>query len=81
MELLKQIDKKKGLTESNKMFEDLKSRNITGLSASCRKARPFAAAKAIFILADHGKGAEYPVKVGLYKCSDLYIHVHTNSLE
>ena len=42
------------------MFEDLKSRYITGLSASCRKARPFAAPNAIFILVDHGKVAEYP---------------------
>lgn len=42
------------------MFDDLKSLYITGLSASCRKANPFAAPKAIFILVDHGKVVEYP---------------------
>jgi hypothetical protein len=48
------------LTESNKMFEALKSRYMTGFSASCRKARPFAAPRAIFILVDHGSDTEYP---------------------
>lgn len=48
------------LTESNRMFEVLKSRYITGLSSSCRKASPLAAPNAIFILVDHGKAAAYP---------------------
>ena len=48
------------LTESNKMFEALKSLYITGFSASCRKARPFAAPRAIFILVDQGNETEYP---------------------
>jgi len=51
---------KRGITESNKIFEDLKSRYITGLSDSWRKARPLAAPRAIFILVDHGNAAEYP---------------------
>ena len=50
------------LTESNKMFEALKSRYITGFSASWRKPRPFAAPRAIFILVDHGSDTEYPAK-------------------
>ena len=51
---------KKKLTESSKMLEALKSRYITGFSASWRKARPFAAPSAIFILVDHGSDTEYP---------------------
>lgn len=50
------------LTESSKMFEALKSLYITGFSASWRKATPFAAPTAIFILVDHGSDTEYPVK-------------------
>jgi len=34
---------------------------MTGFFASCRKARPFAAPAAIFILVDHGNDAVYPV--------------------
>lgn len=49
------------LTESNKMFEALKSLYMTGFSASWRKARPFAAPTAIFILVDHGNDTEYPL--------------------
>jgi len=45
------------------MFEALKSRYITGLSASCRKVRPLAAPNAIFILVDHGMAAEYSVRI------------------
>lgn len=41
------------------MLEVLKSRYITGLSASSwRKARPLAAPNAIFILIDHGRGKD-----------------------
>jgi hypothetical protein len=48
------------------MLEVLKSRYITGLSASSwRKARPFAAPSAIFILMDHGRGRD-----PAYKTSD-----------
>lgn len=42
------------------MLEALKSLYITGFSDSWRKARPFAAPRAIFILVDHGSDAEYP---------------------
>lgn len=34
---------------------------MTGFFASCRKARPFAAPAAIFILVDHGNDAVNPV--------------------
>jgi len=44
------------------MFEALKSLKITGCSASWRKAKPFAAPTAIFILVDHGSDAENPTK-------------------
>lgn len=48
-----------GHTASNKILDVLKSRYITGLSASSwRKARPFAAPSAIFILMDHGRGSD-----------------------
>ena len=33
---------------------------MTGFSASCRKASPFAAPYAIFILIDHGRGSNTP---------------------
>jgi len=33
---------------------------MTGFFASCKKARPFAAPTAIFILVDHGNDVEYP---------------------
>lgn len=42
------------------MFEALKSLYMTGFSASWRKASPFAAPMAIFILVDHGREIEYP---------------------
>lgn len=58
----KKEKKKVMLTESNKMFEALKSRYMTGFSASWRKPRPFAASRAIFILVDHGSDTEYPAK-------------------
>jgi len=48
------------LTESSKMLEALKSLYMTGFSDSWRKARPFAAPTAIFVLADHGNDTEYP---------------------
>lgn len=48
------------ITESNKMFEALKSLYITGFCDSWRKARPLAAPRAIFILVDQGSDAEYP---------------------
>lgn len=50
------------LTVSNKMFEALKSRYITGFSMSWRKAKPFAASIAICSLVDQGKVAKYPAK-------------------
>lgn len=40
---------------------------MTGFFASCKKARPFAAPTAIFILVDHGKDAEYPEIFPPYK--------------
>jgi hypothetical protein len=42
------------------MLEALKSLYMTGFSDSWRKARPFAAPTAIFVLADHGNDTEYP---------------------
>ena len=51
-------DKRKLHTKSNKIFEALKSRYMTGFSSSWRKVRPFAAPIAIFILVNHGKVAE-----------------------
>lgn len=59
------------ITESNKMFEALKSRNITGFSSSWRKARPFAASRAILTLVVHGKEAEYPAVM-----TDIYIYIY-----
>lgn len=43
-------------TESSKMFDVLKSRYITGSGFPCKKASPFAAPSAIFILLDQGSG-------------------------
>lgn len=43
------------------MFEALKSRNMIGFSAPCRKARPLAAPIAIFIRVAHGSEAEIPI--------------------
>ena len=51
------------ITESNKTFEALKSRYMTGFSSSWRKARPFAVPTAIFSLVNHGKAAEYPASI------------------
>lgn len=48
----------KDITVSNKMFEALKSLYMTGFSSSWRKARPFAAPIAIFILVNQGKVAQ-----------------------
>ena len=48
------------------MFEALKSRYMTGFSASCKKERPLAAPSAIFILDDHGNETEYPVITNIY---------------
>lgn len=43
------------------MLEVLKSRYITGLSAPCKKARPFAAPMAIFNLVPHGNETDNPI--------------------
>jgi hypothetical protein len=51
------------ITESNKTFEALKSRYMTGFSSSWRKASPFAAPTAIFSLVNQGKAAEYPASI------------------
>jgi len=56
---IKMSNKKiKDITVSNKMFEALKSLYMTGFSSSWRKARPFAAPIAIFILVNQGKVAQ-----------------------
>ncbi|KAK2990148.1 hypothetical protein RJ640_008412 [Escallonia rubra] len=51
------------ITESNRMLEALKSLYITGFSSPWRKARPFAAPTAIFILVNHGKEIVSPCHV------------------
>lgn len=67
--------KKKLLTESNKIFEALKSRYMTGFSASWRKARPFAAPSAIFIRVDHGSDTEYPAtSTRQYFCEQVVLY-------
>lgn len=48
-------------TESSKMLEVLKSRYMTGVSASCKKARPLAAPIAILSLVPHGNDKDNPV--------------------
>ena len=59
----KKAKKIKDITVSNKMFEDLKSLYMTGFSCSWRKARPFAAPIAIFILVNQGKVAVKPALI------------------
>ena len=54
------LTQKDVFTKSNKMFEVLKSRYITGFSSSWRKARPFAVPTAIFSLVSQGNGGPYP---------------------
>lgn len=50
-------------TPSRRILDVLKSRYITGFSASSwRKARPFAASRAIFILMDQGRGKDPAAK-------------------
>lgn len=55
------------LTESSKMLEVLKSRYITGFSAPCKKAKPFAAPIAIFNLVAHANETDNPTNKKLLK--------------
>lgn len=50
------------LTMSRRMLEVLKSRYMTGFFASWRKASPFAAPNAIFILIAHERGSNTSTK-------------------